>query len=232
MDDNTRVVFYKTGACDPVDEIAQGNIDCIGVANEGLPNYQSFNVVAEPTNPAASSPPKPRALSRNQRRADNIPDVVSFNHGDVHIANGKKHRMHQVYSTGFFAIPEEDWEEDIHIQNEEDLPPIDGSIMRRWEELSNQNQTHRDLEARAFNFNTCTASLNCAKVGITNLATNAATAGINLAQAAPAWLANAATAAQVRGQTFVEFMNTNQFYCSLGLSKDPVYALLWSEAYS
>ena len=217
VDDNTRVVFYKTGECNPDDEIAQGNIDCIAVADDGLPTYLSFNVVAEPTNPAVGSPPKPRALSRDQKRADRIPDVVSFNHGAVHLADGKKYRMHQVYSTGFFAIPEEEWDDKINIQNEEDLPQTDDSIMRRWEARSSSNYTSRDLEERSFNLDTCKAAINCAKSKVQQLGSNVGTAGVNLAQAAPVWLSNAAAAAASRGQTFVEFMDAHTFYCSLGL---------------
>lgn len=214
VDDNTMVVFYRTGDCNPDDEIAQGNIDCIRVANEGLPEYLSFNIVAEPTNPAVRAPSKARGLSRNQARADTIPDVVSFSHGDTYLADGQKYRMHQIYSTGFFAIPEEEWDENIHIQNEEDLPPMDESLARRSEMLSSSNYTNRPLDERAFNFDACKVGINCAKAELATLAANVGTAGVNLAQAAPAWIANAATAAQVRGLGFVEFMNENAFYCA------------------
>lgn len=202
VDDDTTVQFYSSSDCAPGTEISRGNGRCIALDHEAIGTYQSFKVTplnALATRSTRSTPKQRRHPSRSPSPDGAFAPTPNIQHGMDISFDGEQYRLLQIYGNGYIGIPQHEWDDTIHIANNDELLPAFG-----------RNTTVRALDERDLVRDLC------------GLATSCVTAVQNgvpqIRDAISPFIENLKTAARARGVQAVEFLQ-QPFFTQVALGE-------------
>jgi len=207
------VRFYSSNDCTSGSEMAESDEGCIGIDGEIATEYLSFNVVKEKI-PISPRDPPPVALSKREQRMHaerarsvNASGSVSLVHGQSATFAGTAYRWQQIHVGGFVGINPDEWDDDIHVQSDAELP-----------ELPANSSLHHDtigtsLDERNFLNAVCQTTVSCSKA--------VAKGGVAVADAITPYFAKVVAAAAAASNAGDEFLKKHPFValCTIGKSR-------------
>ncbi len=181
--DDTVVAFYSSDTCDLSTAVAEGDTGEIAI-DDFSASYRSFNVIRSAGgvsdssgNQQAQTLPS-NILKRtseikndNRRRDDHSGDTKMREHGEVSAYGGKMYKWHQLGKGEVRGINLEEWDDNIHVKNDEDHFSLPDSTTTSSEKMSKHNVRSQstdlmlldkdELERRNFLFGVCAVAANC-----------------------------------------------------------------------
>ncbi|KAH0840948.1 hypothetical protein FOPE_06367 [Fonsecaea pedrosoi] len=126
VDDSTTVQFYNSDNCVPGTEVSQANGGCLTVDQGVIGAYKSFQVI--PSNPSALNSASKRRSPIDRRypfslasTAPKVPPNPTIYHGMDLSFDGVSYKLHQIYANAYIGILPDEWDDTVHIMNDNEL---------------------------------------------------------------------------------------------------------------
>lgn len=208
---NDSVFFSGADNCDITNVVAAANSGCIDFASS-VGEARSFEVISGQAGGARRVKSRRQALtkadpSESESQAGDETSVQprSIYHGMQFEWNGQQYRYHQLFNETFSGVLLEEWDDNVHVANDEPLPEYDEAESDSWRDADStpnmQRRVLNDLEARAFRQDICRVVEQCGQILYRTPGGLKKVGAYGIDRAAAAWRSNSR-------KTFWQFLNT------------------------